>query len=155
MTRLMSWGIFAFVAAAVLILDRGTKMLAADFLPQARSIEVLPGVFNLTLVMNTGSAFGLLREKRFFFISVTILSIAFIIFYIWKHKTGDIFSLVALSLITGGALGNLIDRVIYGHVIDFLDFRVWPVFNVADSAITIGAAILIFKIMAGSLSIGR
>ncbi|HPM42982.1 MAG TPA: signal peptidase II, partial [Candidatus Omnitrophota bacterium] len=90
-----------------------------------------------------------------FFISVTILSVAFIIFYIWKHKTGDIFSLASLSLITGGALGNLIDRVIYGHVIDFLDFHIWPVFNVADSAITIGAAILIFKIMVGSLSIGR
>lgn len=134
------------IASSVLILDRVTKFIASSRLSVGQSIAVLPGIFHVTLVLNKGSAFGLLKDQRIFFITISIFAVSFILVYMFRHKAMGLVLSSALGLILGGAAGNLIDRIRFGYVIDFLDFRVWPVFNVADSCITIGTLILVSRI---------
>lgn len=135
------------IASLVVIIDRLSKFLIFNNLFEGQSKEVMPGVFHLTLVLNTGTAFGLFRDKNQFFIVISFIVIALILIYVWLDKHRDIIFLSALGLILGGAMGNLIDRLAFGYIIDFLDFRVWPVFNIADSSITIGAALLILRLI--------
>ncbi len=129
---------------SILLLDRVTKLLAERLLSLHGSVPVIKGVFHLTLVHNTGAAFGLLKNS----VALLVVVTAAVMWLLWvsllkAHRNPRMaFYRLPLSLIFGGALGNLIDRVFLGYVIDFLDFRIWPVFNVADSAITIGAVIL-------------
>ena len=135
-----------FVFAAVLFLDQMTKMLALKFLLPKGSISILP-FFSLTYVENTGSAFGLFQNANLFLLIVS----SFVLFLMVKWRK-DILSLGTLAkygylIIFAGALGNIYDRIVLGHVIDFLDFRVWPVFNIADSAICIGAGFIAFAIL--------
>lgn len=134
-------------AAAIFILDRITKYMAVDHLAEGRSLKVVPNIFHLTLVRNPGAAFGLLRGATTLFIALSVLIAVFIVIYAFRRKTDDAMMSTALGLILGGAGGNLLDRIRLGYVIDFLDFRIWPVFNVADSAITIGAMILVLRIL--------
>lgn len=128
---------------AVIFLDQLTKFLAVNNLPLGGSLAVLPGVFHMTLVHNTGAAFGLLKGQVPLFIAFSVLAVILICSNLrcrgWSRFS---FYSIALALILAGAAGNLIDRWRLGYVIDFLDFRVWPVFNIADSAITIGAVLL-------------
>ncbi|MCX5686042.1 MAG: signal peptidase II [Candidatus Omnitrophica bacterium] len=133
------------VAFLVFVLDRITKVLALIFLSGGGSVKVLPGIFHLTLVFNNGAAFGLLKGRNDFFILISILIVCAILFYIWKYRTRDTALLFAAGLILGGAAGNLFDRIRFANVIDFLDFRVWPVFNVADSCVTAGILLLAWK----------
>ena len=119
-----------------------------NFLANVSSYPVYPGIFQLTLVKNSGVAFGLFKGYS---IPVTIATIAMIVGLLWSlirrsESKRFLFSL-SFAFILGGAAGNLIDRFRFGGVIDFLDFRVWPVFNVADSCITIGAALLAWQIL--------
>jgi len=138
----------AFLTALlVLFLDRAAKITAAGALAHGKSIAVIPGKFHLTLVLNKGAAFGILKDQISFFILLSAAVIIFIVIYLWKNKTGSILTLVASGMLLGGAAGNLADRIMFGHVIDFLDFRIWPVFNIADSAISIGAAILAASVL--------
>lgn len=134
-------------ASLVLILDRITKHIFFTILSQGQSIKILPNIFHITLVLNKGAAFGVFRGQRTIFILLSILTIALIIFYIGKNRQKGVLLPLALGLILGGAIGNLIDRIRFGYVIDFLDFRIWPVFNIADSALTIGAVILALNIL--------
>jgi len=129
------------VVAAILSLDQFTKFLAGAALTLNRPLPVIKGIFDLTLVHNRGAAFGILKNQVPFFIFASIVAIYLIYKNLKAHGHNFSYSL-ALGLILAGAIGNLIDRVIFGYVIDFLDFRIWPVFNVADSAITIGAIML-------------
>jgi len=103
----------------------------------------------MTLVHNSGIAFGLFKDQGIVFIIIPIIAIILLVFNIYYYRNNDEALprsyIVAFSLILGGAIGNLFDRIVYGYVIDFIDFRVWPVFNIADSAITIGAVIIAFK----------
>lgn len=128
----------------VLILDRLTKIAAERMLSLHDSVPVIRGIFHLSLVHNTGAAFGLFRNFVFLLVLVSVL----VLFLVWRslvkaHRLSHLSSYrLPLSLIFAGAVGNLIDRVFFGFVIDFLDFRVWPVFNIADSAITMGAILL-------------
>jgi signal peptidase II len=117
---------------------------------------VIDGFFSLVYVMNPGAAFGFLAEapeifRYLFFISVTVLAILLIIYYILKSKSQDVLIVISLTLIFGGAVGNLIDRIRFGAVVDFLDFYIgawhWPAFNVADSAISIGAVLMILEML--------
>ena len=135
------------VSSLVLIVDRLTKYLLFRNLSPGESVRVVPGLFHITLVLNSGAAFGLFKGRSVFFTVSTVLVIAFICFYIWRGGCKDLLMLTALGLILGGAAGNLIDRVLFGYVIDFLDFRIWPVFNVADASITIGAFILTVRLI--------
>jgi signal peptidase II len=143
------------ILAAILALDLGTKHLAQVFLSRIRSLTIIPSFFHLTYVENRGAAFGFLAETNAqfrtpFFIIISILAIISITIFYWKMEGND-WTRLALLSIMGGALGNFIDRVRLGWVIDFLDLHWyqyhWPAFNVADMAICIGAGILIIDML--------
>ena len=123
-------------------------MFFAGALSLGESIPVIRNIFHFTLVHNTGIAFGLFKNQGIVFIIVPIIAIILIAFNIYYYRNNDYVGrayLIGFSLILAGAIGNLIDRILFGHVIDFIDLRVWPVFNTADSAITIGTIIILFK----------
>ncbi len=130
------------------LLDRVSKVFFSKILATGETIPVFPDVFHFTLVHNTGMAFGLFRDHGIVFIIIPIIAIALLVYNIYYYRENQNLSrsyIFAFSLILGGAIGNLIDRIFVGHVIDFLDFRIWPVFNIADSAITVGAVIILIK----------
>jgi signal peptidase II len=136
------------IVSIILSLDQLTKFLAAKNLTLNQSLSLIKGVFHLTLVHNRGAAFGILKNQLPLFIFTAIFA-AFLIFLNLKntgYKKPSLYTL-ALSLILAGAIGNLIDRLCFGYVIDFLDFRIWPVFNIADSSITVGAVLLGYSIL--------
>jgi signal peptidase II len=138
------------VAAVVLLLDQLTKHAIRRTFTLHESLEVAP-FFNLVLVYNRGAAFSFLSDaagwQRELFIAIALAACVWIAWLLRKHSTQTMFCL-ALSLILGGAIGNVIDRFVYGAVVDFFDFHAfghhWPAFNVADSAISCGAVLLIW-----------
>ncbi|KPK40117.1 MAG: hypothetical protein AMJ78_07540 [Omnitrophica WOR_2 bacterium SM23_29] len=134
------------IAIFVVILDQITKAIAMTFLKYGESYLIIKKIFYLTLIKNSGAAFGLFKNQAAFFILVSGLAVTFIIYFLSKKKVS---SYLPLALILGGAVGNLIDRLRVGYVIDFLDFKIWPVFNVADSCISIGAFLLFLLIIKG------
>jgi signal peptidase II len=132
----------------ILIVDQFSKNILLNNLSLGESIPIIPNVFHITMVFNTGIAFGLFKDQTILFslISFFVIILIIINILIQRKKTNtENFELLALYLILSGAVGNLIDRFRFGYVIDFLDLRIWPVFNVADSAITIGIALLLIK----------
>ena len=136
------------IVLSVILIDRATKVFFAGALSLGESIPVIRNIFHFTLVHNTGIAFGLFKNQGIVFIIVPIIAIILIAFNIYYYRNNDYVGrayLIGFSLILAGAIGNLIDRILFGHVIDFIDLRVWPVFNTADSAITIGTIIILFK----------
>ncbi|MBN2452783.1 MAG: signal peptidase II [Candidatus Omnitrophica bacterium] len=134
---------YIFLTAAVIFAaDRLSKYLAAANLDPGESVRVISGIFHITLVLNNGAAFGIFKSGAGFFIVFSIAAIALMMFFIMRSHTMDVITATAFAFILGGASGNLVDRLKFGYVIDFLDFRVWPVFNIADSAITIGVILL-------------
>lgn len=143
------------VALAVIVADHLTKFWVTSALDYQEAVPVLP-FFSLVLVYNTGAAFSFLADaggwQRWFFIVVGIVATVVIVHLLQRNARDPRLSL-ALALVLGGALGNVIDRVVLGHVVDFLYFHyrglAWPAFNVADSAITIGAALLIRESLRG------
>ena len=123
---------------AVLLLDQLSKVVILREMSFNQSIPVIPPIFHVTLVANTGIAFGLFKGKSEHFVLVGVAVLFWIYLFIRKHRLKDRWALAGLAMVSGGALGNMIDRIRYGYVVDFLDFRVWPVFNVADSCIFVG-----------------
>jgi signal peptidase II len=143
-----------FIAPIVLVvlLDQASKLWIVTNFSLYESLPVIPGLFNLTYLTNTGAAFGLLAGdhgmwRQVFFIGVAVVALAAIGFLYRKLRPVSVWYAVALGLIAGGAIGNLIDRLRLGSVIDFLDVYVgvhhWPAFNLADSAISVGVAIFL------------
>ena len=145
--RLAPW---LAVIALVILADQLTKIVIARTFAYGERVPVVHGFFDWTLVYNKGAAFSFLSDatgwQRWFFTGIGIVAALFIVFLLARHGTQRLFAF-ALALIAGGALGNVIDRLMHGHVIDFIlvYWRNWsfPAFNVADSAITVGAALLI------------
>lgn len=143
---------YAVIVISVILADQGTKYLIETFLQFYEVREIIPGFFNLVFVTNTGAAFSLFADvaspwRHYFFVSIAVFAaVALTIGYIKLKKVNRLYC-YPMALIAGGALGNLIDRVRIGAVIDFLDFHYlgyhWPAFNVADSAICIGAGLFI------------
>lgn len=132
----------SLVALIIILLDQITKWLAKAFLPQ-EGLFVTPRVLELKIKANPGIAFGININPFIFYPLVIIL---FILLYLaFKNSFPK-----ALSLIIGGAISNIIDRIYLGHVVDFINFQIWSVFNLADLAIIVGAVILIFKALKGS-----
>ena len=137
------------IALVVVLLDQVTKITMSKLLLYGQS-ETITTYFNLVMVYNKGAAFSFLSDQpgwqRYFFTGVSVIASVFILWMLKRNPDQRLFCW-ALALILGGAIGNLIDRVAYGHVIDFLDFHVhgwhWPAFNVADSAITVGAILFV------------
>ncbi len=138
-----------WVAVAVLLLDHATKLIALAKLALHESVALAP-FLNLTLVYNKGAAFGFLSSasgwQNLFFIGVALAACAVILYLVRRLADNDRLLAIALMLVLGGAIGNLLDRLLYGHVVDFVDVYYrgwhWPAFNVADSAITIGAILI-------------
>jgi signal peptidase II len=143
------------IATLIVLCDRMTKWLVAEKIALSDSIDVIPGVFRLTHVQNQGAAFGLFADypsewKVAMLILFSVAALAVVSALLWKNGNAMNTTAIALSLVFGGALGNLWDRVVSGRVIDFLDFYVgshhWPAFNIADSAIVVGALLLLSEI---------
>ncbi len=143
------------VGAAVLALDMLTKSAVRANMTPNQSIPVVPGVFHLTYVLNPGAAFGLFAHRTGFFVVMAVLVIATILFLGNRLAGNDRRMRTALGLMLGGAAGNLPDRVIAGRVTDFLDFRIWPVFNVADASIVIGVCLVALDILLEGRRLGR
>ena len=135
----------ARIVALTVLCDQLTKWAVSILLVPGQSVPLLPSVLHLTYVQNTGAAFGLLKGMTALFIVLSVAVAVWIVLELRSNHPCPRGKAWALALILGGAVGNLIDRVWHGHVIDFIDVRVWPVFNVADSAITIGVALLLWR----------
>ena len=140
----------------IVVLDRITKIIIDRSMPLHHSIPVIDGLFNLTYVRNTGAAFGIFAgsHEAFrlpFLILVSILALGFVVVMVKRLRDEETGLITALAFIIGGALGNLVDRVLYGEVIDFLDFYWsryhWPAFNLADSFITVGVLITLYYLI--------
>ena len=139
------------VSLVVIILDQLSKVIANTQLVYAEPLPVLPS-FNLTLLYNRGAAFSFLSDaggwQRWFFVTVSIIAAVLLTIWLRKLKPGQWLLALALSLVIGGAVGNLIDRLWLGHVVDFIQLYYksfyWPAFNIADSAITVGAVLLVW-----------
>jgi signal peptidase II len=142
---------FPWIAAAVVLADQASKGWVHHSLPLGAYRVALPGVLKLTHVHNTGSAFSLFQGASIWLVLVSIVSlIAILRYWLGLRRRGEAISpalLLGLALPFGGAAGNLIDRLRFGYVEDFLELPRWPVFNVADSAITVGALLLVFHFM--------
>jgi signal peptidase II len=149
-----------WIAAVIVVLDQATKVMVLGRLESNESVPVIPGIFDLTLVHNTGAAFGVLNSVEFPFKTgllavVAIAALAGIAWYTTMLPSGQLLARFGLALIVGGAAGNLIDRIRLGYVIDFVDvywsgWHFWA-FNVADSAITVGAGLMLLDL----LGVGR
>ncbi len=135
--------IFFSISSIVLLLDIITKAIITAKLTFGQSIPLIKNILHLTLVKNYGVSFGLLSQANFRWLWMALVIIAVIIIFYYYKDLKNWLTIIAASLILAGALGNGIDRLIKGFVIDFIDFRIWPAFNIADSAITIGAILLI------------
>jgi len=147
---------FFLIALIVLLLDRLAKWAVASNIALHDSVTVIPGLFHLTHVENTGAAFGLFAEsaaqwKVGALVSFSVIALVIVAALLWKNSHALSTTTIGLSLILGGATGNLWDRMMTGHVVDFLDFYIgnyhWPAFNVADSAIVVGAILLVSEIV--------
>ncbi|MFH1491833.1 MAG: signal peptidase II [Candidatus Omnitrophota bacterium] len=139
--------IFFLSTFLIVLFDFLSKRLILNRLYFGESIPLIQGVFHISLVANRGSAFGLFKNLSSFFTVFSIIAVLVVGYlFLTSRQTSKIYHL-SLSLILGGALGNLIDRISLGFVVDFLDFRIWPVFNLADSAITIGVGLLILQLL--------
>lgn len=132
---------------AVVILDQFSKYIVVENMALGESIPIIEKVFHLTYILNPGAAFGIFAHNRLFFIAIAVIVIGIIIWARreilaspWEVKAG-------CGLFLGGAIGNLIDRARQGLVIDFFDFRIWPVFNIADIAICIGVGLIIWNLL--------
>jgi signal peptidase II len=145
-----------WLSLLVILLDQGTKYLAENQLQLYQSVPVL-SFFNFTLAYNTGAAFSFLADaggwQRWFFMGLAFAVSMGLIFWLRRLRANALWEAFAVALILGGALGNVIDRLWHGYVIDFIDLYYqswhWPAFNIADSAITVGAALLILQSLLG------
>ena len=137
--------LFYGLTGLVVLLDQLTKYFALTRLSE-NSVPLIPDIFHLTLVRNTGVAFGFMNEHASLLFAVITVSLVFLFVFANRAHQANLPERWALSLIVGGAIGNWIDRLRFGAVIDFLDFRIWPVFNIADTAITIGVFIYLLSL---------
>jgi len=146
-------GIVFFVSIfAILIVDQSLKSLVRLKLAVGESIPLINNIFHITYVTNTGAAFGLFKNSAIFFIIISVVAIVLIAGLILKSiKRAEFMANprfdLGLIMIISGAIGNLADRLKFGYVIDFIDIRIWPVFNIADTSITIGTMLLILSYM--------
>ena len=144
------------IAFGAFALDRLTKLLIIERLELYRSVGVVEGFFDITHVRNTGAAFSFLAylDESYrvpFFVVTSLAAIGLLLFFVKETRPGETLLLAALALIMGGAMGNLTDRLLYGNVVDFIDWHVgghhWPAFNIADSCITVGVILLGFELL--------
>lgn len=131
----------------IILLDQLIKYFVSTNMFLGQSIPVLPQIFHLTYIQNPGAAFGILENQRYLFILIAAVLIVAVIYFYKKIIQLSKFFQVGIALLFGGAIGNMIDRIFIGRVIDYMDFRIWPVFNLADIAIVSGCAIIAFNLL--------
>lgn len=141
--------IWFLIIIGTIILDQISKWLAVEFLTKVDTVPIIKDVLHLTYLENTGAAFGMLKNNRWVFLVISTLAIIAIVFYLVKFPPKNIWLGLGLSFFAGGGIGNMIDRVFLGYVVDFIDFRLinFAIFNIADSFVCVGAlfmAIYIF-----------
>lgn len=141
-----------FLSLPLYVLDQWTKQLVVRFISPDESRIVMPGFFNLVNVTNTGAAFGSFRNNNTFFIVISSVALLVVLVLLLRRRLPDLWRDVPLALLLAGIMGNLTDRLLYGHVIDFLLFNLhiryadpWPAFNVADSCISVAVVLFIIQ----------
>jgi signal peptidase II len=139
--------LFLCCAAVVLLLDQGTKLLAMSHLQPHRAVPLGSRWVLLNLTWNSASAFGLIAAPWLLVAASALVCVLVLVYVFSGGLSSTPGRAVPLALVAGGALGNLLDRVRFAAVVDFIDFRVWPVFNIADVAITVGVAVLLFQLV--------
>ena len=141
--------VWALIAVGVIFLDQITKWLTVINLDLYESYPLIENVFHFTYIQNKGAAFGILQDHRWVFIVVSVVAIAGLSVMLWKNRQGSKLLCVAISMIVGGGIGNMIDRCLLGYVIDFLDFTLidFAVFNVADSFVCIGVGLFVLELL--------
>ena len=136
----------AYSFLGILLIDQLVKFYVELTMLPGETIPVAAPFFHITFVLNPGAAFGIFRDQQWLFLATAIVfSIAFLVFYERLRRSGVLIHYGSVAL-AAGAVSNLIDRIRIGHVVDFFDFRVWPVFNVADIAIVLGAAAVLWAL---------
>ena len=140
----------AFISLAVILIDIITKLLVSNNMLLNKSITIIPNFFYLTYARNYGGAWSIFENSTLIITIISLIVIIGIIYYLYKNKTTKKLEIIGYSLLLGGAIGNLIDRIIYGYVIDFLDFYIlgydYPIFNIADIGIVIGIILLLISV---------
>lgn len=141
--------IYAAIVAFTVAADQLTKYLAIKYLTAVDTVPLIKDILHLTYVENTGAAFGMMKDKRWVFMTVSVVAIFAIAWILWMYGRELVFASVCLSMVLGGGIGNMIDRVMLGYVVDFIDFRAinFAVFNGADSFVCVGAALLIIYLI--------
>lgn len=145
---------FSILLTFIVIIDQITKHLVIKNLHN-QSISVIQNVFDITYAQNTGAAFSIFQGKGWFFLLTTPLIILLLTFYFFINKHQKNFVSYPIAMIIGGAIGNYIDRLHYGFVIDFLDFKFWPIFNIADTCIVTGTILLAIQLLLRKDKIGE
>ena len=137
-----------------LIVDQITKILVVNSLVPGENIEIIKNIFSIIYTNNTGAAFSILLGKRIFLIVVAVLITGVLLYYIKRNKIEKKIDIIALSFVIGGSLGNLIDRIVRGYVIDFISIKIgnynFPIFNVADALIVVGVILLLLGAKGGN-----
>ncbi|EGO63233.1 signal peptidase II [Acetonema longum] len=133
------------LAVTIILLDQWVKYYVQTHMTLGMSIPVVPDIFHITYILNPGAAFGILEHQTTIFIAVAILLVVAVVYFYPRIPKGCRLLRLGIGLQVGGAVGNVIDRIRTGYVVDFLDFRIWPVFNIADMAIVIGVGCIVIS----------
>lgn len=137
-----------FIVLLIVVLDQLSKIAALKYLRVIGDYPLIQDLFHLTYVENRGAAFGLFQNQKLFFIITTTIVVSAIVYYLYTTKKVMLPLRIGLYLIIGGAIGNLIDRIRFGFVVDFFHIvDLWPVFNIADSAVVVGAILVSYMII--------
>lgn len=136
-----------FIVILTILFDQIIKYIVATNMFVGQSIPLISNVLHLTYILNAGAAFGILANQRVFFIVIAVLLAGVIIYF--RHQILKLHKIlqIGIALLLGGAIGNMIDRIFIGKVVDYIDFRIWPIFNLADIAIVLGCFIIIYKLL--------
>jgi len=135
------------VCIFLILADQLLKRYIVSVLPLGTSIPVVPGIFHITYIQNPGAAFGILENQQTFFIVIGVAILAVAGYFYPRLQQETAWIRYGAAMLLGGAVGNLIDRIWIGRVIDFLDFRIWPIFNLADIAIVCGVGCIMYAII--------
>ena len=139
--------VYILLAVLMIVVDQVTKYYVVTHFALGESVPVLDGIFHWTFILNPGAAFGMLEGSRWVFVLIAVIVVAAMWFLRKEIDALGLWARIGAALFAGGAIGNLIDRARQGLVIDFFDFRIWPVFNVADIAICTGVGLIIWSIL--------
>ncbi|GAA0371836.1 signal peptidase II [Bacillus horti] len=151
--------IYFLIAAVIVVVDQISKWMIVQLMELRDSIPIIEGIFHITSHRNVGAAFGILENQRLFFIAVTSIVAIGIIYYLYKQRHSKALLVWALAIMLGGVIGNFIDRLLTGQVVDFFDVNIvlgsffynFPIFNIADIAICVGVGLIILDLVLSSI----